>query len=177
MKRLVCILLCAAFSVAAADKPQVSRNMMAAMEKSVDQRVSRLWDDNPFVLIGPTRGVYLEGYGAVFTAEVNLVVGPTLLMRPYVTKDEKDRHRQKKIARLPQLKAALLQALADSAASLDTVPSDEQIVIAVFISRYPWEEPDGLPAEVMMQAPKRKLLEAQRNGGANLEASIHLTEY
>ena len=46
------------------------------MEKSLDNRIARLWQDNPFVLLGPTRGVYLDGYGAVFTAEVNLVAGP-----------------------------------------------------------------------------------------------------
>ena len=46
------------------------------MEKSLDERISKLWDDNPYLLLGTTRGVYLEGYGAVFTAEVNLVVEP-----------------------------------------------------------------------------------------------------
>lgn len=129
-------------------------------------------------MLGATRGIYLDGYGAVFTAEVNLVTGPTMMpMRAEVTKEEKDRHRQKKIERLPQLKRMLRQALVESAASLDTVPPDEQIVIAVFLTRYSWEDVSGLPVQLILQAPKKKLLEAQHSGGANLDAAIHVTEY
>src|ERR1022692_1316563 len=62
----------------ASEAPRVGRNMIAAAEKNLDDRFTRLWDDNPFVVLGPTRGVYLENYGAVFTAEVNLVAGPVV---------------------------------------------------------------------------------------------------
>jgi hypothetical protein len=180
MKRLptIFLLLVVVICATASDKPRVSRGMLAAMEKSLDLRVTRMWDDNPFVLLGPTRGIYLDGYGAVFTAEINLVTGPTMMMRSEVTKEEKDRHRQKRIERLPQLRRALRQALADSAASLDTVPPDEQIVIAVVLSHYPWEDVSGRPIELKLQAAKKKLLEAQRaGGGAALDAVIHFTEY
>jgi len=179
MKRLFIslLLLVAAFCATASDKPRVSRSMLGAMERSLDTRVTKLWDDNPFVLLGATRGIYLEGYGAVFTAEVNLATGPTMIMRADVTKEEKDHHRQKKIERLPQLKRMLRQALVDSAASLDTVPPEEQIVIAVFLTRYTWEDATGLPVQLILQAPKKKLLDAQHSAGANLEAAIHVTEY
>ena len=182
MKRLSIFLpllvsVVAVVALGASDKPRVSRSMLGAMEKSLDTRVTRLWDDNPFVLLGPTRGVYLDGYGAVFTAEVNLATGPTMLLRADVTREERDRHRQKKIERLPQLKRMLRQALVDSAASLDTVPPEEQIVIAVFLTRYTWEDATGLPGQLILQAPKKKLLEVQHAGGTNLEAAIHVTEY
>jgi len=51
--------------------------------------------------LGPTRGVYLESYGAVFTAEVNLVAGPqiTIIMQS-PTKQSIAEHRQKKLARM-----------------------------------------------------------------------------
>ena len=56
-------------------------------------------------VLGPSRGVYLEGYGAVFTAEVNLVAGPPMtLFNVTVTKDYVARHKQIKIARIPDLK-------------------------------------------------------------------------
>ncbi len=71
------------------------------MEKSLDNRISRLWQDNPFLLLGPTRGVYLEGYGAVFTAEVNLVANPISLMQATLTKEDIAKHRQKKLERIP----------------------------------------------------------------------------
>jgi hypothetical protein len=180
MKRLsaIFLLLVVAICATASDKPRVSRGMLAAMEKSLDTRVKRMWDDNPFALLGDTRGIYLEGVGAIFTTEVNLVTGPSVMMRSELTKDEKDRHRQKRIERLPQLRRALRQALVDSAASLDTVPADEQVVIAVFLYHYPWEDVTGMPVQLTLQAAKKKLLEAQRaGGGAALDAVIHVTEY
>ena len=77
------LLLVIAASAMASDAPRVPRNTLAATEKKLDNSFTKLWSDNPFVVMGPTRGVYLEGYGAVFTAEVNLVAGPVLgIMTP-----------------------------------------------------------------------------------------------
>jgi hypothetical protein len=179
MKRLSAVFLLLACSLVAsgADAPRVSRASLIPVEKSLDDRVKRLWDDNPFVLIGNTRGVYLDGWGVVLTTEVNVVTAPLGLMHPTLTKPEIDRHRQKKLERLPQLKAVLREALVASAASLDTVPPDEQILIVAFLARYPWEEETGIPAQVSFQASKRKLLEAQRNSRANLDSVIRVTEY
>jgi len=177
-----CLLLAVTFSAGvfsahAEDLPRVNRSMIVTMEKSLDSRVVQLWDDDPFVLLGPTRGVYLEGYGAVFTTEVNLATGPTMMMQLQLSKDEIERHRQKKIKRVPELIAAMRQALVASAASLDPVPADEHIVVVAFLSRYPWEDVSGLPVQITMQAQKKKLLDAQRSGGAGLEAAIRVTEY
>lgn len=175
------LLLAFAFALGAAatasDKPRVSRATLVAMEKSLDGRVTRQWDDNPFVLLGATRGVYLDGYGAVFTAEVNLVAAPLGLMHPTMTKPEIERYHQKKLERIPQLKGLMRDALAASAASLDTVPPDERIIIVAFLSRYPWEDPAGIPAQVTMQALKKELLAAQHSGLASLASVIHVTEY
>ena len=170
------LLLGVALCATPGDLPRVSRATLAAMEKSLDDRVTRLWDDNPFLLLGTTRGVYLEGYGAVFTAEVNLVASPAGLMHPVLTKDELERYRQKKVDRIPLLVKALRQALASSAASLDTVPAEEQIVIVAFLSHYPWEDPNGVRVQVTVQAQKKKLLEAQRAGAVAADAVIRVTE-
>lgn len=165
-------------NAATGDQPRVSRAMLVTGEKSLDDRFSRLWDDNPFVLLGPTRGIYLEGYGAVLTTEINLVTAPPYAMvRPVPGKDEIAKHRSKKIERLPELKRAMRQALVDTAASLDTVPAQEQIVVVMFLSRYPWEDTSGLPVQVMMRAQKGKLLEAQRSGGAGLDAAIQVEQF
>ncbi len=159
------------------DSPRVTRPMLVAMEKSMDGRVARLSQDNPFVLLGPTRGIYLDGYGAVFTAEINLVSAPAALMmfRPQLTKEEIEQHRQKKLSRLPQLKLAMRQALIDSAASLDTVPAQEQIVVVAMLSKYPWEDTSGIPQQILMQASKKNLLE-QRNNATALDSLIHTIE-
>jgi hypothetical protein len=183
MKRMQPFLLLAVFAAsyvpanAANASPRVTRPMLVAMEKSLDSRVTRLSQDNPFLLLGPTRGIYLDGYGAVFTAEINLVSSPAalLMFRPQMTKEEIEQHRQKKLSRLPQLKEALRQALLDSAASLDTVPGEEQIVVVAMLSKYPWEDTTGLPQQIMMQASKRNLLD-QRNNPAALDSVIRTIE-
>jgi hypothetical protein len=183
MKPIQPFLLLAVFAAsyvpasAANASPRVTRPMLVAMEKSLDSRVTRLSQENPFLLLGPTRGIYLDGYGAVFTAEINLVSSPAamLMFRPQMTKEEIEQHRQKKLSRLPQLKEALRQALIDSAASLDTVPGEEQIVVVAMLSKYPWEDTTGLPQQIMMQASKKNLLD-QRNNPAALDSVIRTIE-
>ena len=44
--------------------------------KKLDDRVAHLSARQSVRLLGPTRGIYLDGYGAVFTAEINLVSAP-----------------------------------------------------------------------------------------------------
>jgi hypothetical protein len=174
------LLLVAAASAAAVDAPRVPRNTVALTEKYLDERFSKLWSDNPFVVLGPTRGVYLEGYGAVFTAEINLVAGPPIgIMMPPPDKQDIARHRQKKMARIPELKTVLQRLLAETAASpgMATVPPDEQIVLVAFLSHFPWEDISGLPVQIMVQGSKKKLMEAQREGGAALEAAIRATQF
>jgi hypothetical protein len=171
------LLLAVAASTTASDAPRVSRDQLVAVEKSLDSRYAKLWDDNQIAVLGPTRGIYLEGYGAVMTSEVDLVAGPTLLfMRGPLNKDEVEKFRQKKIGRVPDLRRAVRQALIDSAASLDNVPAEEQIVVVAMLSKYPWEDFKGLPHQIMMQAQKKKLLDAQRSGGAGLDQAIRVQE-
>ena len=174
------LLLGVAASAIASDAPRVPRTTLAAAEKSLDNRFAGLWSDNPFIMLGPTRGVYLEGYGAVFTAEVNLVAGPQIsIIMQSATKQSIAEHRQKKIARIPELKKAMAKALADTAASpeMAAVPPDEQIVLVAFLSHFPWEDLTGVPSQIMMQSSKKKLMEAQSKGGPALEASIQAVQY
>jgi len=174
---LTCLLVIAAAAMQAADTSRVTRALLVPAEKSLDDRIAKLWDDNPLALLGSTRGVYLDGYGVVFTAEVNMVIGGTSLMHLNLTKEDKDKHHKRKLERLPQLKTALKQAMVASAASLDPVLPDDQIVIAVFLSRYPWEETAGIPAQVTFWSSKKKLLEVQRANGAGIDQAIQVKEF
>jgi len=174
------LLLAVAASALASDAPRVPRTTLAAAEKSLDNRFAGLWSDNPFIMLGPTRGVYLASYGTVFTAEVNLVAGPQIgILTPSMTKQSIAQHRQKKIDRIPELKKAMAKALADTAASpeMAAVPPDEQIVLVAFLSHFPWEDLTGLPSQIMMQGSKKKLMEAQSKGAAALEASMQAVQY
>lgn len=166
----------------AGDAPRVSRSILATTEKSFDDRISRLWNDNPLILLGPTRGIYLDGYGAVLSAEVNMVNGPPVaFVAPVPNPKQVAEHKAKKLQRLPELKNVLLQAMVDTAATLDPVPPTEQIVVVVFLSRYPWEDTGGVPVQLMMRAQKKQLLDIQHTTGpakaAALQAAIQVTEF
>jgi hypothetical protein len=78
-----------------------------------------------------------------------------------------------KLAHVPQLRKVLKDALVSAATSLDTIPPDEQIMIAVIIQRFSFEDAAGVPVQVTLQASKRKLLESK---GAALDAVIKITE-
>ncbi len=56
------------------------------------------------------------------------------------------------------------------------MPPDEQIVIVAFLSHYPWEDINGVPAQIMVQGQKKKLLDAQHGGEAALDAVIRVSE-
>jgi len=166
------ILVSAAYA-AAGEAPRVDRTQMEKVEKSLDATLLRFTPDNSHTLIGLTRGVYLEGVGAVLTAEVILVNAPVNIMHPLPTKDEIVQMRKKKIERVPLLKKVLKDALVAAAATLETIPPDEQVVIAVVVPRFTFEDAAGLPVQVTVQASKKKLLESK---GAALDALIRVTE-
>lgn len=170
------LLLVVVVSLTAATAPRVGRATLVSVEKNLDDRISHLWDDNPYLLLGNTRGVYLENYGAVFTAEVDVVLNPTSLMNANIRKEDVVKFHQKKLDRIPVLKKALREALASSAASLDTVPPDEQITIVAFLSHHNWEDMTGIPTQLTLQATRKALIEAHRSGPAALEAAVRVNE-
>ena len=167
------ILVSAAYAAAAGEAPRVDRAQMKKVEEGLDATLLKFTIDNSHTLIGLTRGVYLEGVGAVFTAEVIVVNANVNIMKPLPTKEEVVQIRNKKLERIPILKRVLKDALVSAAASLATIPPDEQVVIAVIVPRFKFEDPTGLPSQVTVQASKRKLLESK---GAALDAVIRITE-
>ena len=173
---LTALALAAALCGSAALEPRVSRATIAAMEKSFDHRIESLDVTDPFDLLGSTRGVYLEGYGAVFTAEVNLVVGPAISpFRPALTKEQIAKLRLKRLARLPVLKRQMKDALGALAASLDTVPPSEQIVLGVSLYYRSFEQRADLPGQILMQARRQALLDV--TSGRIRDAGIREQEF
>ena len=166
------ILVSAAYA-AAGETPRVDRTQMEKVQKILDDTLLRFTTDNSHTLIGLTRGVYLDGVGAIFTAEVIVVNAQVSIMHPLPTKEEVVQMRKKKLERIPILRRVLKDALVSAAAALETVPPDEQVVIALILPRYQFEDPAGVPAQMTVQATKRKLLESK---GAALDALIRVTE-
>ena len=161
MKKLAiaALLLCALPAGSLADKSKVSRGMIQAMESSMDKQLSRLWPEDPVKVIGLTQGAYITGYGAVFMSEVDLAPGANITpFHQTMTKDEITRTHDKKLTRLPKLKEAMQNMLLSSAASLDTVPADEQVALGITLFYWVGENTEGLPSQIVMHAPRRVLV-------------------
>jgi hypothetical protein len=166
---LVALLAVAAMTAAQPAKSRVTRGSLVPLESGFDVRIARAGQQEPFDLLGNTRGVYLDGYGVVFTTELNLIVTPITPFRPQVTKEDIDRIHQRKVAKLQVLKKAMREMMVSSAAALDGLPANEQVVVAVTLFYYSWEDRDGLPSQILMQAPKSALV-----GGPGQTASAAL---
>jgi hypothetical protein len=151
--------LCALPGVA--DSPKVNRGMIEAMQHSLDNKLSGLWPQDPAEVIGPTEGTYIQGYGSVFLAEVNLAPAAGISpFHPAVSADEVRRTREKKLQRMAALRTAMRAMLLDSARSLDSVPADEQVAVGLSLFYWKWENRDGLPAQIVMHAPRKVLLQS-----------------
>ena len=108
---VIYVALVSAAYAAAGEAPRVDRTQMEKVEKNLDATLLRFTPDNSHTLIGLTRGVYLEGVGAVLTAEVIVVNAPVNIMHPLPTKEEIVQMHKKKLERVPLLKKVLKDAL------------------------------------------------------------------
>jgi hypothetical protein len=152
---------------------KVQRALVADIEKILEARILKADMADPFDLLVSPQGVYLHGYGVVFTAQLNLIVSPTINpFRQVMSKEDVTRVRARKVARLPLLRETMQQALISSAASLDPVPQGENVVLSVSIFHFSWENVEGLPQQIVMHAERRKLLDR-----ANAAAAIRVEEY
>jgi hypothetical protein len=176
MKR---VLLAFAFvsTLAAADRPAVTRQELASVEKSLDGGIRNLDVNDPYDLLGFTRGVYVPGYGVVFSAEVNLVNTPMLPMSVRPTGVKLTQLREKKLRRLGPMRDWMRQALVRAAAGLD-LPPGEQVVFGITLYYRGFEDRQGLPSQIVIQAPRQTLLDFKDNriGQAQLDAAIQAHE-
>ena len=130
------------------------------LERAFDVKLAALADGNgPVDLLGATRGVYLDGYGVVFTTEMGLIVTPTV--NPFNTKitdTQKDRVHSAKVTRLPVLKKAVTDMVKNLATTLPQVSDTQQIVVAVRLDYLTWENTAGLPGLVIAKADRRSAM-------------------
>jgi hypothetical protein len=174
MKRTIVLLLAAATLWAAV--PRVKRAALSGVEKHFDQDVVNLGDD-PSLLLGSTRGLYLEGFGAVFTAEITLANGPALTpFNQTITKEQIAGVRTKKLQRLPVLRHQMQETLLRAASVLKEVPAGEQIVLNVTLLSRAYEDTAGMPSQILMQGQRSKLVEASL-GQIPRDGVIHVQEY
>jgi hypothetical protein len=157
------LLLAVAVLAFGATEPRISRKALAGVEGAVNDKFRSVTAD-PYDLLGPARGTYLDGYGAVFTIELQLVyVAPPNPFRPAYSAAELAAVRERKLKRLPVLKEAMRSLMAGAGNTLDAMPGNEKISIEAILWQYNWEDSRGLPQRVQMTAEKGRLLEAAAN--------------
>lgn len=160
MKRILLVALaCGAVSaVLLADAPRISRFAMSKLEAQLDG----LFASDAFTLEGNTRGVYLDGYGAVFTTMVSVRTPTPNPFNNFSQKDIAAVHNTK-LKELPALREKIRQALLimASSGSLDGVREKEQVVCGVTLFYFKWEDTSGLPRQILMQAEKQQLLSVE----------------
>jgi hypothetical protein len=181
MKRLLVVAAVAAAMVwtAGAVKPRVDRQAMMALERKFDKRIEAYSIDDPLYLLGTTRGVYLDNYGVVFTAELNLVGAAVVTpFRPAFAKAQIDKLRLKKMDRVVALKKIMRDMMVDSGTALHGVPAEQNVAVGVTLFYYAWEDTTGLPGQVLMQAKRQALVdfEAGKLNAAELDAAIRVEE-
>ena len=170
------LLLAAAFATLcfAAVESRVSRANILAVESSLNEKFNTRAADS-YDLLGPARGTYLEGYGAVFTFELDLVSAGGLIITPFkptITAAELAGLHERKLKKLPQLKDAMRSQMVSASSILAGMPPNERVAMEAILFNYSWEENTReIPRRILMVAEKQKLLDARSNH-ADLAAII-----
>lgn len=175
--RLLAALLVAVAIFGSSVPPRVNRNQLAKLEQITDSSIIGLPDEAGF-LLGATRAVYLEGYGTVFTTEVDLI--PTAAphpFRPAYTPADIQKIKAKKRERIEQLKAKMTEVMVSSAQPLDSVPLVEKVALAVTIPYYNWEDKAGMPRQILMEAQRGVLLQGARGDMAAVKKATRIQEF
>ena len=111
--------------------------------------------NEPWELLGDTRGVQLDDYGVVFTSEVSLVVTPGISPFRQKIPPELAAHVHKvRVDRLPVLKTAMKEMMRNMATAFAQIPASHQLVLVVRLYYGPWEDTTGMPAQVTMRADR-----------------------
>src|SRR5580658_1426754 len=151
--------------------PKVNRTMIEAMQHGLDSKLTGLWPSDPVEVLGVSQGTYIRGYGAVFLGEVNLAPAAGISpFHPTIKPEEVVRTHDKKLQRMAALRTTMRAMLMDSARSLDAVPPDEQVAVGISLFYWTWENHEGLPAQIVIHAPRKALLAAANAEQAQISA-------
>lgn len=165
------IALTVAIGLAAAS-PLVKREAVTPLEASIkDHLVSRQME-----ILALPRGLYIEGVGVVFTADVSLVYAP--IINPFqltISPEVRQRNHEKKLLQLPVLRQDMKQIIMDASVALETMPFKEEVILGVTIGHQTWENTAGIPSQIVMRGERGKLLEAKL-GRIAPDVSIRIQE-
>lgn len=162
MKVLLIVAAAAALCFAAVE-PRVSRATLTAVEGTINQTFALRGVDS-YDVLGTARGTYLEGYGTLFTIELDLVNAGPLDMSPFkpaMSPAEIAGIRERKLKKVPVLKETMRNILVNASGTMEGLPPNERIAMEAILFNFRWEDSKGLPHRVFMSAEKQKLADAK----------------
>jgi len=160
MRLLVSLLLISAVASAVETdaKSAAIRGEIMEIERAIDRRFLDVRDETPMTMLGNTRGVYLLGYGAVFTVQLNLV--PTAGLSPFrgsYSEEEKRQLNIRKRQRLETLEQRAREILVEESEKLHSLSADEKVAFSVALFHFAWEDLTQLPGQLVASATKTSL--------------------
>ena len=155
---LLAIVACASLTAQGLEllEPSLTQQL-DAMERRVD-REFRSADGSRPVATGTTRSIYLPGYGAVFSVEVNLA--PTANLSPFrrsYSAEEIRELNERKQGGLEPLRRKMRQILVEHGPALTGLAPDLQVALAVTLFHFPWEDRTQLPSQIVVAARRGAL--------------------
>ncbi len=135
-------------------KVTITRETFKTLEDNFNLKLATFNPSEPVYMLGATRGVYLQGIGAIFSAEFDLIQSPTLTpFHQKILKEEVDSTYARKMKQLPLLRRAMLEQMIACARGLDSLPQNEQLVMVLRLDYQPgWEIMEKLPSQIVMRA-------------------------
>jgi hypothetical protein len=136
---------------------------VAAVERTINQTLS-VGPADPYELLGTARGTYLNGYGALFTVELDLINAGPLSPNPFkpkVSPQELSSVHERKVKNLAILKDSMRTLMMNAGSTLDGMPPNERVSMEAYLFYYSWENSKGMPQRVLMSAEKQKLMDAK----------------
>jgi len=129
---------------------------LSALEKNFDDNLQITGVPDRLQSRGFTRALRIDDYGAVFTAEVDLVAAPTL--NPFqmsISPQQASEVHQRKLTNLVLLRKTMREMMTTSANALTALAPEGHIVVAVRLAYQSWEQREGLPAQIVMKASRQ----------------------
>ena len=141
-------------------KPDPIRGEMVTVERSINARFQRIDEPSPIMLLTPARGAYLDGFGTVFTLEVNLapIANVSPFQRSY-SEEQKQQLNIRKRSRLETLESDARVMLIAEAGKLSSLPPRQSVALVISLFHFGWEDLTNLPGQFVMQAEKQTLLD------------------
>lgn len=149
-------------SITPGSRVVISRKTFKLLEDNFNLKFTTFNPTDPVYMLGLTRGLYLQGYGVVFSTELDLINAPTVSpFHQKILAEEVVSTHLRKLKQLAQLRQAARDEMVNCAKSLEAVPGNEQVVMVIRLDYQPWEDTVGLPSQIMLRADRRSAAAGQ----------------